>query len=602
MNQNRSIEGSGARGQRRRSPASLATDHRPLTTISGGYTLIEILVATALTLLVLGAMVQVFGTVSESISDARSFVEKVDQLRTTQRQLKQDLEGATAAMAPPLSPEQGLGYFEYVEGPLGPVLPLGDPANPQAVNIDRNNEMDSTQGDVDDALMFTTRSRTVPFVGRVNVYNLSTTKWSVSAAQSQLAEVAWFVRGRTLYRRVLLITPQWTFFPPTGSPSDPPAGFYNRYDVSARYDPVQGRMVANSLADLTRLENRFAHTNGFTPGVAGGPYYVYPPHPHNYAAGNKYVNPWLTGPNNVVSWPTGPVSGSTWLTGLKLPTLCESTSAVWDLSAPLPTPGTAAKLSLTVRGAPNNVFDAWRNPHVFNEQDYVTGNLTTVNSLNYYNATRVSEDVILTNVIGFDVKAWDPTAPIIVNSSQTQGGALLPTTPVVMPGDPGYTALLASGNCQVVGYGAYVDLNYLYPYRKNGGNSYSSTFSGPGNMQSGLYGSDISPNVDSDNSHTTPLCSVYDTWCSHFENYGDAAGDSLVDQSYNGFDNNNVGVVDNLGHQFAVVNTSGKTINTVAWTPPYPTTLRGIQVKIRVYEPDSRQVREVTVTQCFFNE
>jgi hypothetical protein len=36
--------------------------------------------------------------------------------------------------------------------------------------------------------------------------------------------------------------------------------------------------------------------------------------------------------------------------------------------------------------------------------------------------------------------------------------------------------------------------------------------------------------------------------------------------------------------------------------PPYPAPLRGIQVKIRVYEPDSRQVREVTVTQSFFNE
>ena len=75
--------------------------------------------ATALTLLVLGAVVQVFGTVSESISDARSFVEKVDQLRITQRQLKQDLEGETAPTTPPSAPELGLGYFEYVEGPLG---------------------------------------------------------------------------------------------------------------------------------------------------------------------------------------------------------------------------------------------------------------------------------------------------------------------------------------------------------------------------------------------------------------------------------------------------------------------------------------------------
>ena len=33
--------------------------------------------------------------------------------------------------------------------------------------------------------------------------------------------------------------------------------------------------------------------------------------------------------------------------------------------------------------------------------------------------------------------------------------------------------------------------------------------------------------------------------------------------------------------------------------PPYPVSLRGIQVKIRIYERDSRQIREVTVMQDF---
>jgi hypothetical protein len=32
---------------------------------------------------------------------------------------------------------------------------------------------------------------------------------------------------------------------------------------------------------------------------------------------------------------------------------------------------------------------------------------------------------------------------------------------------------------------------------------------------------------------------------------------------------------------------------------PYPVPLKGIQIKIRVYEPDSRQIREVTLTQDF---
>ncbi len=33
--------------------------------------------------------------------------------------------------------------------------------------------------------------------------------------------------------------------------------------------------------------------------------------------------------------------------------------------------------------------------------------------------------------------------------------------------------------------------------------------------------------------------------------------------------------------------------------PPYPYALRGVQIKIRVYEPSSKQIREVTVEETF---
>jgi len=33
--------------------------------------------------------------------------------------------------------------------------------------------------------------------------------------------------------------------------------------------------------------------------------------------------------------------------------------------------------------------------------------------------------------------------------------------------------------------------------------------------------------------------------------------------------------------------------------PPYPVPLRGIQIKIRCFEPDSRQVKEVTIEHDF---
>ncbi len=50
-------------------------------------------------------------------------------------------------------------------------------------------------------------------------------------------------------------------------------------------------------------------------------------------------------------------------------------------------------------------------------------------------------------------------------------------------------------------------------------------------------------------------------------------------------DSDNDGIVDDASEQLT--------------SPPYPVPLRGIQVKIRCFEPDSKQVREVTIEQDF---
>ena len=63
----------------------------------------------------------------------------------------------------------------------------------------RRRTPDTTVGDFDDILMFTTRSSGRPFVGKFN---------GSGTIQSDVAEVAWFVRGRTLHRRVLLVAPE----------------------------------------------------------------------------------------------------------------------------------------------------------------------------------------------------------------------------------------------------------------------------------------------------------------------------------------------------------------------------------------------------------
>jgi hypothetical protein len=81
---------------------------------------------------------------------------------------------------------------------------------------------------------------------------------------------------------------------------------------------------------------------------------------------------------------------------------------------------------------------------------------------------------------------------------------------------------------------------------------------------------------------------VYDTWSTHYEFNGiDDDADGAIDEGSNNIDDSSPedGIIDDLGE----------------WetSPPYPVALRGIEIRIRCYEPYSRQVRQVTVRHTF---
>jgi hypothetical protein len=296
----------------------------------------------------------------------------------------------------------------------------------------------------------------------------------VTSTESYEAEIAWFVRGTTLYRRVLLILPDVTLV--TTAP------FYASNDLSVHDEG--GTLVANSLADLTKPGNRFGHDPDPT---------VYPPHPDRSAV------PWSV---------------------MRLPTLCECSEAGWPPGEALPNP------ALTATGAE---FDAWLDPYPYDELDPITGAHSLYYDPSSVPATqRIGEDVILTNVIGFDVKAWDPDAPVFEHDS---------TGTIVMPGDPGYprtdSTAFPSGNAtwNVVSHGAYVDLDYA--------NGYAGTnFDGNGEPTSQLTSGNVR---------------VYDTWSFHYEHDGEDQGNLAgSDEGTNGFDDDSsgddgYGIVDDVG-------------------------------------------------------
>ena len=483
-----------------------------------GLTLIEMLVALAVTLVMMAAVVNLFANMSASIRNRRAAIETGSQLRQVRNRLAMDLSGATCRGSTWQDPAVDQGYIEIIEGEWSDKNPSAQilPANVNTANgidttislIPSSQAFDSETGSVpggnigagsvtdgralgdwDDVLALTVRSESDPFTARVR--NLATGNDELE--ESPLAEVIWLAREqgpstpanpndgmRRIYRRVLLIAP-W-LGPFGNNPNDSPQ------NVSAHWDPSLGRWVANTLGDLTKRENR-----------------------------------------------------------------------------------------ATRRG--NSTFPHFWDPHdVAADFDYkrvLPGN-TSIDSL------------VLSNALAFDVRAFDPGAPLYASGNS-----------VLEPNDLGWVdAMTTAGVANASGYGAYCDIGWGYDPLA-GSMAYQIT-SAPAGAPLPVF-NEIRPagyhRISSPRSNNGGLYpAVYDTWSYHYENDGinqDSAWQTsaaawqsnTIDQGANGLDDDNANGVDDRGERET--------------SPPYDAPLRGVKVILRVYEPDSRQIRESSVTHSF---
>lgn len=426
-----------------------------------GMTLVEMLVATAASLVLMAAVAQLFSVFGSAMSDSRATVELDGRLRTVANRLRSDLRGATARPLPPLDPQAGEGYFEIIEGPRNDLSASGT---------------NGLAADTDDVVMFTTRNTQTPLIGRADN----------ALVESSTAEVAWFLRPTagtanpptfSLFRKQLLVVgvagfPPFSVLANTGTASTW-AAFYEKYDISARA-PLSltgtlawtGTVTPNTLTDLSRRECRFLHGN---------------------------INGTVTG------------------------------------TFPFPFAN-----HQSVSGTTGLIFDP-------------------------ASSSRAGEDVILTNVLSFDVRLFDPAAPVKIDADNA-----------VIPGDNGFSATGA------IASGAYVDLgNAVTTNPALIPSDGTPRFAGFGNAKSGaaLVGSGTTRRT-------------YDTWSTHYEANGiDEDNAYGADQGSDGLDNEPDGLVDESDEQ-----------ETLA---PYPVPLRGLEIRIRCYEPSSRQVRQVTVRHTF---
>ena len=314
-----------------------------------GMTLTEMLVATTMTLCIMGVVVQLFGMVGNGVSASRASLRMSSELRSVAHALRTDLNGSTVETVPPVKVAADSGYLEIIEGLSTDFYDSNDVLKTQSLD-----------GDTDDILMFTTQSPGKPFVG----------KFGDSLIESQYAEVMWFcqeasrqpVAGPTLYnlhRRQLLVmdyvgdgTSSDFWGRHSNSITTPLPAAYNTYDLSMRREPTLDRTFPNGLADLTKRENRFLHSLNFD---------------------GKVLND---------RFPYGNV-------------LANKSTASFD--------------------GPSG---------------------------------RLGEDIVLSNVLAFDVRVFDPDAEVLENTGASVA---------VVPGDPGY-ANSAPFSPRIKG--AYVDLGH----------------------------------------------------------------------------------------------------------------------------------------------
>jgi hypothetical protein len=193
--------------------------------------------------------------------------------------------------------------------------------------------------------------------------------------ESNFAEIVWFVRGTTLYRQARLIIGDDENLKTEYSPTDPtanaiPSGFHNTNDVSVAES--NGKLFFNKLSDLAKRENRFAH--------------------------------------HYVGIPTFPFPHDLQYRELRLPTMAELDGG-FSLSTPITHP-TQYRV------------DLWNNPNYAanTAKPSLSSNANGTGWL-VDDGDRRGEDIVLTNVISFDIKVWNPDTNSFTNLGDGSNGA-----------------------------------------------------------------------------------------------------------------------------------------------------------------------------------
>jgi prepilin-type N-terminal cleavage/methylation domain-containing protein len=527
-----------------------------------GFTLVEMMIALVITLMIVFAMVEAFRWVGESTTDGRASIEMLGQIRHARARLEDDLSRCTVPLDPwRTTAGQSQGYLGLIEGwgcdnyDIDPARNRFLVRNGAGVlgyanfNFnDPNNSLaaasQSLFGDVDDVLMLTVRNDTTPFRGRYNG----------AIIESKLAEIIW-----------------WAELNDGTQDIDGDGVIQPREGANQAWDPGETFTIRRRVL-LIRPD---LNINGNLPSAFSGMA------PTQFLVDNDIS----------VRIHRDVASGSNVLAANSLSDLNyrhnRTAHAAIDYSV------------VNGNGTPRGLSTAG-----------LLGEFLPAQLPAYTAPDLIGEDVVLTNVLGFDFRVFDPHVSV---TNFDPADAVDPAQEAIVPGDPAYGAALAANprptgtGVRVVGRGAYIDLGALSTSPALLALAYPST-NGVDDDNNGL--TEASTPRDSAELAARPMFAgnmhpssfllaagvpvdrnfVFDPWTANYENDGfDQDGDGAIDEGTNGIDDDSNGGADDIAGERET-------------SPPYPHSLSSIQVRIRMYEPDTRQVRQASQIVKFRSE
>jgi prepilin-type N-terminal cleavage/methylation domain-containing protein len=569
-----------------------------------GFTLVEMLVAMVLTLILVYALAEFYAYVGETVRDGRALIEVTGQLRGAIQRLKGDLDLRTAPVIPWADDGSGVGYFMIAEG-IGKDWDPDGNGNPDAAgNTTPASEnallWGSLYGDIDDVIAFTARNKRDPWTGQILQVNTAVNNSQglvrtdgngipmTSLAPSHLAEIVWWTgfvdidnsgfwtyeEPRVLHRRQLLVRPDLNVIYPED----------NLYRLPY-YFKVPGIGQNGHIDYHTLMQFCDVSIHQIPEDVQAFDYY----------AANSLSD--LARRENRFMHFRGPLNFPNFLD------LNPHTAVVFDSSDPTqPAP----------RGDARSNYTQYR---------WVLGSRYGAN------VDRRGEDMVLTNLLAFDIRVFDPSVPIRADNFDVGSDGNIDNDAVstVQPGDVGWNAAVTSDPPHpIVGYGAFVDLSYgrycsgLFTAANPPITSPRiPRFAGYDDLRASYQFQPMHPRsqlardwpeANPSGGGNPARFAYYDTWAQSYERDGldqdrifVTAANSIPDQGTDGLDGEPNTQPSPPAPPFIYRN-GVDDMNERETAPPFDYPLRGIEVTIRLYEPGTRQVRQATVGADFIPE